>query len=176
MKRVCGTDEWICIHCNPEDTEAFEVGIISRVTTSLVVFHAMDTRGRDNGSRSVTFEHIMGVTIGGSYIENLKVYRSTLESVVSVTPQEDGHEGMLRAAQTAGLTVSLRLPDETLQGYVREVGEGWTAIATIDSDEGLDSGLQIVSLEDAERVFVGGEDEMMLAALFRARQMRDSIG
>ena len=173
---MCGTDEWICIHCVPNDSEAFEVGNVVRVTSDAVTAHMISTSGQDNGSRSVAFDSIMGVTTGGLYLERLRLYRDALPVTVRVEPEGDGHEGMLRAAQTAGLVVSLRLPDETLQGTVREVGEGWAAIARIEEESGGDDGVRIVSLEEAERVFVGGADEQRLAVTSRARQLRESIG
>ncbi|RYG31685.1 hypothetical protein EON81_22330 [bacterium] len=176
LERVCGTEEWISIHCSPEDPEAFEVVLIARVGSETVLAHSFDTLGKPNGSRSITFEDIVGVTIGGYYLDSLKILRDTMPEKIHVPVDGDGHEGILRAAQKAGLVVSLRLEEETVQGFVREVGEGWTAISEIEEEEGGDGGLRIVSLDEAERVFIGGKDEMRLAALFRARQMRDSIG
>ncbi|RYG87359.1 hypothetical protein EON77_02225 [bacterium] len=176
LERVCGTEEWICLHCSPENASAFEVVLVTRVGSETVSAHSFSTTGRPSGSRSITFEDILGITTGGYYLENLKILRDTLPESIHVPLDGAGHDGLLRVAQERGLVVSVRLEDETVQGFVREVGEDWTAIAEIHEEEGGDGGVRIVSLEAAERVFVGGEDEMRLATLFRARQMRDSIG
>lgn len=176
LERVAGSDEWIMIHCLPDDRDAFEVGIVRRITLKTVFVDMIDTRGRDEGSRSIAFDAIVGLTVGGAYIQNLKILREMSPAPMRVDPTGDGHEGILRAAERAGLVVSIKLPDETVQGFVREVGDGWTAIEQIQEEDGADNGLRLLDLEEAERVFVGGEDETRLAAFAQARRIRESIG
>lgn len=176
LQRVEGTDEWICIHSTPSEPDAFEVGRVMRVGSEAVLLDSVDSKGRNNGSRSIEFEIIRGLTIGGSYIASLRLLRETLPPPRYIDVAEPTPEGTLRAAQAEGLAVNVRLAEETVGGFVCEVGEEWVAIDQIDGDTGEDEGLRIVSLDDLERVFVGGEDEMRLTALARARQLADEIG
>ena len=173
---MCGTDEWVQIHCVPNDSEAFEVGQVVRVERETIVAHMIGTAGEDNGSRSISIETIMGVTVGSGYVEKLRVLRETRLPTVRLEPEGEGFEGMLRAAMAGGVVVSLRARDELVQGFVQEIGEGWTAIRQHDEEDGRDLGTRIISLEDAERVFAGGRDEAIIATAVRARQLRHSIG
>ncbi len=179
VERVCGTRELVQLHCSPEEPESFEVGRVVRVSRTAATVEMFGASGRPDGMRSVEIEIIVGITIGGAYLE---MVRAMIEAgperlaSVAVMPSEDGHVGMLRAAMDAQVPVTLRFEEESVAGFVREVGEDWASIAQTDEDTGADAGTRIVPLDGLDRIFVGGHEEMRLAFVARERMLRDQLG
>jgi hypothetical protein len=174
LGEVAAQEELIAVHANPEDPEAFEVGFVGHLSRETFSLRAVSTKGLDDGVRVFPYDVVVRMHRDSDYLRGLRAlfenrdraFKGIDSALLEIAGK--GFEEALRAAQARNLAVTLRFPTQAIQGFVRNVGEGWAEIEVI-VENGMSDGLFLTDLTDTDRIFVGGHEEQALGFLYRER-------
>jgi len=172
LRQYVGTEEFVEVYDDSEDTDKFEVGIVLAVSEEFYSLSLIDSKGRPNGSFVGQIDEIVRLAVGTQYLTAVKLLHERQKQTemslrVPIVGPFENMLDLIRYACENRIMVSVTA-DVEFFGFIKDYTQDHIELLEVNKS-GIEDGVHFIDLDEVSRIDFDGPGEEARLFLHRVR-------